>query len=56
VHVEDWRKAFYSGHTGDTQEAKKKAFKRARDALVGAGDLAVTDDVYRLARVPETKA
>lgn len=30
VHVEDWRKTFYSGHTGDTQEAKKKACKRAR--------------------------
>lgn len=56
IHLEDWRHVFYAGHTGDTTEAKKKAFQRVRDALVKDGDLAVTDDLYRLARLPEAKA
>lgn len=55
IHLEDWRPAFYAGHTGDSTEAKKKAFQRVRDALVKDGDLAVTDDLYRLARLPEAK-
>lgn len=55
IHLEDWRLVFYAGHTGDTTEAKKKAFQRVRDALVKDGDLAVTDDLYRLVRLPEAK-
>jgi len=53
VHVDDWRTAFYAASTADNADAKKKAFQRARKELVEAGDLAVTDDVYRLARIPE---
>jgi hypothetical protein len=56
IDIEDWRRAFYAGHTGDTIEAKKKAFQRVRESLVGAGDLAVTDCQYRLARLPEAKS
>jgi hypothetical protein len=56
IDIEDWRRAFYSGHTGDTPEAKKKAFQRVRDSLVAAGDLAVTDSQYRLARFPDAKS
>ena len=26
AHMEDWRKLFYAGQTGDKEEAKKKAF------------------------------
>lgn len=46
VHVEQWRGAFYSKHTGDSADAKKKAFQRARTDLVGVGDMKVEDDVY----------
>jgi hypothetical protein len=35
---------------------KKKAFQRVRESLVAAGDLAVTDSQYRLARLPEAKS
>jgi hypothetical protein len=55
VHIDEWRKAFYSRHTADTIDTKMKAFRRARKALVEQGYLAVTDDVYRLARAPEAK-
>lgn len=55
VCLEDGRRAFYRAHSGDTTEAKKKAFQRARDALVEAGYLAVTNDIYRLARFNECK-
>lgn len=56
VHVEVWRKAFYASSTADNADAKKVAFQRARKALVEGGYLAVTDDFYRLARLPEGKA
>ncbi len=56
INIEDWRRTFYAGHTGDTPEAKKKAFQRVREALVGAGDLAVINSQYRLARLPEAKS
>jgi hypothetical protein len=46
VHVDDWRPRFYSKHTGDTAESKKKAFQRVRGDLVEKGQLVVTDDVY----------
>lgn len=46
LHLEDWRVAFYSSHPGDTPEAKKKAFQRARKDLVDAGRMTVRDDVY----------
>lgn len=53
VHVDDWRAVFYERSTADTQEAKKKAFQRDRQALVARGILGVTDDHYRLLNVPE---
>ena len=34
VHLDDWRAEFYSRHTGDSTDAKKKAFQRARMDLV----------------------
>jgi hypothetical protein len=52
VHVDEWRKAFYAASTADNADAKKVSFQRARKALVEAGHLAVTDQVYRLARIP----
>ncbi|MFN3991157.1 MAG: AAA family ATPase [Erythrobacter sp.] len=44
--LEAWREAFYASHTGDTTEAKKKAFQRARTDLIDCGRLAVAHDVY----------
>ncbi len=46
VHVDDWRNAFYSKHTGDSAEAKRKAFQRVRRDLVESGYMTVSDDVY----------
>ena len=53
VPIEDWRAVFYEMSTADTAEAKRKDFERKRKALVESGYLAVTDNVYRLGRVPE---
>jgi hypothetical protein len=47
VHVEDWRVAFYSAATADTQDAEKRAFHRARGDLCGAGLATVEADFYR---------
>ena len=46
VHVDQWRQFFYAKHTGDTAEAKKKAFQRVRVNMVNVGLLVVQDDVY----------
>jgi hypothetical protein len=46
VHVDDWRDAFYSKSTGDTADAKKKAFQRVRRDLVDSDRMTATDDVY----------
>ena len=41
----DWRVWFYrDGKPGDTPEAKKKAFQRAKDGLLGKGLIASRDD------------
>lgn len=48
LHLEEWRKAFYARHTGDTVEAKKKAFQNVRKSLVAKGKLAVEDDIYTM--------
>lgn len=48
VLVEEWRSQFYAKHTGDTQEAKRKAFLRVRNDLVNSRRISVNDDVYRL--------
>jgi hypothetical protein len=46
VQLEDWRSAFYAKHTGDTADAKKKAFQRVRSDLVEMGRMTAKDDVY----------
>jgi len=46
VHLEQWRESFYSKHTGDSPETKRKAFVRVRKDLVELGKLFVKDDVY----------
>lgn len=47
VHLDAWQAAFLSLHTGDNDDSKKRAFRRARADLVDAGLLSVTDDLYR---------
>ena len=46
VHLDHWRDAFYAKHTGDTTDAKKKAFQRVRSDLAEAGRIEATDDTY----------
>lgn len=48
VHVETWRGDFYRSHTGDTAEAKKKAYQRVRRELVDMGAMTARDDMYAL--------
>ena len=48
IHVDEWRPLFYAGHTGDTLDAKKHAFRRAREKLVGKGIIEVSDDYYSI--------
>ncbi|WP_162617150.1 AAA family ATPase [Litorivita pollutaquae] len=45
LHVNDWREAFYQKHTGETTEAKRKAFDRARKF---ADLFDVNNDLYLL--------
>jgi len=47
VHLDAWQAAFLSRHTGDNDDSKKRAFRRARADLVEMGLLSVTDDIYR---------
>jgi len=49
LHVDDWRRAFYQACIADSDEAKRKAFLRARADLVERDQLQVFDDHYRLA-------
>ncbi len=46
VDVEAWRPYFLRKCSADKQNAKKRAFQDARDALVDKGILSVDDDVY----------
>lgn len=46
VHVDNWRKFFYSKHTADNQDAKGKAFQRARRNMTSNKMMSVQDDVY----------
>ncbi|MDL2207531.1 helicase RepA family protein [Desulfovibrio sp. OttesenSCG-928-M16] len=47
VHVDTWRPYFYAGHTADNDEAKQKAFQRARKELVAIGKLSVLNGNYK---------
>ena len=53
IDVEVWRTVFYEMSTADDQATKKRTFLRNRNELVLSGDLSVSDNLYRLARVPE---
>jgi hypothetical protein len=55
IHIEAWRAEFYSSSTADSPDKKRVAFHRARNALVDGGWLAVTNDMYRMARLSEAK-
>ena len=48
IHVEDWRAEAYRAGVGDTPEARKKQFQRARQALLASGHVRCTDDIYWL--------
>lgn len=49
LHADHWRAAFYTASTADTPHAKKVAFQRVRNELVKLEQVAVMNDVYRLA-------
>ena len=53
IPAEDRRTEFYEMSTADTTDAKKKAFQRARNKLVESGDLSVSNDQYRLGKLPK---
>ena len=48
LHLEEWRRLFYAGHTLDNEDTKKKAFLRAQKSLVDQGFFEVTDDIYSI--------
>ena len=48
VHLDNWRPLFYEGHTGDNEEAKKKAFQRVRTRLENKGIIEVANDYYSI--------
>ena len=48
LHLEDWRSLFYAGHTGDSEDTKKKAFQRARESLVDKGIIEVNNNYYSI--------
>lgn len=48
ISLETWRAAFYERHPGDSQDAKKKAFRRARAELTELQQISVENDNYRI--------
>lgn len=46
VHVDVWRTYFYAGHPADNDDAKQKAFQRARRELVGIKKVSVFNYTY----------
>ena len=44
---------FYETSTKDNMETKRSDFRRAQIDLQQYGDLSVSNDIYRLARLPE---
>lgn len=47
VPREEWREAFYRKHSGESPDAKRKAFNRVLPDLQGLGRIIVEDDVFR---------
>ena len=45
--LDEWRQEFYRRHTGDNQEAKRKAFSRTRTKLSDLKRIIVDSDTYR---------
>lgn len=48
LHLDNWRKEYYSQSTAGNIDTKRKSFKRARAALCEHGEMSVKDDVYRI--------
>lgn len=46
LSLDAWREVYYRNSPADTTDAKKKAFQRARNDLVGLKYLNVQDDIY----------
>lgn len=46
VHIDDWRNEAYARGIADTATAKRKAFARARTALLDTGQVLTRDDLY----------
>lgn len=46
VSLEAWRREFYARHMGDTPDAKRKAFQRARNDLAELGAIGHRSDAY----------
>lgn len=46
IHVDAWRPHFYAGHFAETDDAKQKAFQRARKELVEIGKISVFNNSY----------
>jgi hypothetical protein len=47
VPIAAWREAFYRASPAENDDAKRKAFNRARNDLIEIGALTVENDVYR---------
>jgi hypothetical protein len=46
VHLDEWRVYFYAKHTGDTADAKRKAFQRVRKDMTENGRMTAENNVY----------
>ena len=51
IPLETWREVFYSRHTGDSLEAKRKSFQRIRTELTSNHVVKVKDDCYRISEL-----
>lgn len=51
--VADWKRGFYEMSVGSSDEAKRKAFKRATDALIRRDDLILDGGFYLLKVLPD---
>ncbi|QTX32861.1 AAA family ATPase [Aminithiophilus ramosus] len=56
LDLEAWRPVFYSVATGDSPDAKRKQFQRARDGLIARGCLRVEKGLYLVADPLEQRA
>ena len=54
VDLEKWRAEFYKMHTGDNQDTKRTAFRRARETLTNTKVVIVENDIYSIPSVRPT--